>query len=55
MQNHLGITLKGFVVFKLKLVVKSFSIYYRKIHERMLKSFRNIKFKILSVIKHFEA
>ena len=54
MQNDLGITLKGFVVFTVKLEVKSFSIYYRKI-QRMLKSFGNIKFKILSVIKHFEA
>ena len=55
MKNGLGIVLKSFVVFKVKLVVKKCSIYYGKIHERMLKSYVEIEFKILSVTKHFKA
>ena len=43
MQNGLGITLKSFVIFKMKVVVKEFSNYYRKIHESVLKSFVEIK------------
>ena len=44
MENGLGIILKGFLAFEVKIVVKKFSIYDRKIHEKMLKSYVEIKF-----------
>ena len=49
MQNSLGITLKSFVIFKVKVVVNEFSNYYRKVHEIMLKTFVQIKFEICSI------
>ena len=36
-------------------LIKKFSIYCRKIHERMMKCYIEIKFEIVSVTKHFEA
>ena len=46
MQNGLGISVKSFVIFKVNVVVKKFSIYCRKIHDSMLKSFVEIEFEI---------
>ena len=51
MQNGFGITLKSSVIFEVKVVVKGFDNYYRKIYESMLKSFVEIKFEICSIDK----
>ena len=48
MKNDSAITLKSFKVFKVNHVVEKFSIYNRKIRERMLKSYVEIKLDILS-------
>ena len=45
--NGLGITLKCFVFLKVKCVVIKLNIYYSKIYERVLKSWVEIKFRIV--------
>ena len=53
MENNLGITLKNFVVFKVKLEVEKFNICYRKIYKRMLKSYVKIEFDSIFVFFAF--
>ena len=51
MQNSVGITLKISVILKVKVLVKRFNNYYKKIYESMLKSFVEIEFEICNIYK----
>ena len=55
MEKRLGMTIKSLVFFKVKFVVKKFSIFHEKNYGRILKIYVEIEFAILSFKKHVDA